>query len=147
GGLEAGANVHVMTVATFRRERERVNHVVDEHVIAGLIPLTVAGRCPAGRVRRREDRDDPGLSMRILTRAVDVGKREGRERDAMVPFVEAEVVDAYLLADPVRRHGPAARRLLDGQLPRFAIERAPGGGVDDLPYAGLHAAFHQVQKG
>src|SRR4029453_17259455 len=146
GGLEARTNVHETTVATFRREREGVNDVVDEHVIAGLIPITVDRRRPAGQHRRREDRDDPGLALRNLTRAVDVGEREGGERDAVLPFVEAEVVDAYLLADPVRRHRSAARRFLDGQLPRFAIERAPGGGVDNLAYAGLHTTAHQVQQ-
>src|SRR5215204_1451538 len=144
--LKAGSHIDQVPVATLGGESERVHRVVHEHVVARLIPIAEDRGRLASEHHLAEDRHDPGLSVWILSGSVDVRESERSERDAVLPFIEAEVVDAHLLADPVRRHGSAARRFLDRQLPRFAVERAPGGGVDDLAYAGSHTTFHQVQQ-
>ena len=53
-----------------------------------------------------EDRDDAGLAVRVLARAVDVGERERGVLEPVDLAVVVQVVARRLLRDAVRRLRP-----------------------------------------
>ena len=82
-GLLAGADVEHETAAPTRRAGEGVHDVVDVDVVAVWLPSPKMTHWPPGDEVAGEDRDDAGLAVRVLARAVDVGEREGGELEAV----------------------------------------------------------------
>src|SRR6266511_1815033 len=71
-GLEACADVHQPARAPFGGEGECMHHVVDEHVVTGLVAVAVdRGGLPHQHLRG-EDGHHPGLSVGVLTGPVHV---------------------------------------------------------------------------
>ena len=82
-----------------------------------------------------EDRHHPGLPVRVLPRAVHVAVAEDQVAGAVEAVLELQVVLAAELADPVRGHRGAGRRLRRGDGVDLAVDGAAGG-REDHPSAG-----------
>ena len=76
--LDAGADVDDEPAALVRRAHERVDDVVDEHEVAGLLAVAEDRGPRAVEHHAGEDRDDAGFAVRVLARAVDVRERRAR---------------------------------------------------------------------
>ena len=90
---------------------ECVDDVVDEDVVAGVGAVAENLRGLAGEQCSREDGDHAGFTVRILARAVDVGRRDVRALQAVEIAEGVEVDLAGHLAGGVRRRWIDRRRL------------------------------------
>ena len=83
-GLHAGADVEALPAARVAgRPDEGVHHVVDEHVVAGVGAVAEHLGGLARQQRLGEDRHHARLAVRVLARAVDVGRRDVRTVQAV----------------------------------------------------------------
>ena len=73
------------------RQQVRAHDVADEDVVARLLAVAVHGDGLAAQHLPAEDRDDAGLAVRVLARAVDVGVAQRDEREAVLGLEEVAV--------------------------------------------------------
>ena len=74
-GFHSGADVESLASAGLARSLdERVDDVVDEHVVAGVGPVAEDLGRPARQQRLREDRHHTGLAVWVLSGSVDIGR-------------------------------------------------------------------------
>ena len=85
--LLARADVDDEPTAALARPHEGVDHVVDEHEVAGLASVAVHDRRRRSRRPRPERGDDAPVGP--LARAVHRGQRQGRELDRRTVAVES----------------------------------------------------------
>ena len=113
------------------RASQRLGDVADVDVVTGRVAFAVEGRLLARPEAVAEDRDDPGLAMRALPRAVDVAQTADGMRDAVGGRPGADVGLAGPLRGAVGRDR-RGREVLGGRDRRVvAVEGAAGRGVDD----------------
>jgi len=116
-GFHGGADVEPLTAAgRAGRFDERVDHVIDEHVVAGVRAVAEHPGGLAGQQGLSEDRDHPGLAVRVLARPVDVREGKGGELEPVQLAICDQVVDGRLLRHAVGRQWPVRLTLVDRQV-------------------------------
>ena len=110
-----------------RREVHGLHHVHHVHVVTRLAAVPVDGEGRAIEDAVAEDRDDAGLAVRILARAIDVREAQRDGVEAVHARVVAEVVLDGELRDAIRGLRRAAGALRRRDLGAVAVERAAGG--------------------
>ena len=118
--------------------------VADVDEVAGLRPVAVDRRCPAGEHLIPEDRDHAGVAFRVLAGPVHVAVPQ---RDHIEPAGPPEPVAVLLrgpLAEPVRRAGPRRDGLGRGDLRALAVDGAARGGVDHSASTGRRCGGEDV---
>src|SRR5512132_1198056 len=148
GGLDRGTDIEEMSVSLFRRECESVGDIIDEHVVPRLMAVAEDRRCLSIQHAGGEDRDHPCLAVRVLTGPVNVGERERRPPDAVVAFIEAEVVDDDLLAHPIRRDRTSSTesRLPHRELAWFPVQGSPRRRIHHLADTRPPCTFEHVDR-
>ncbi len=121
-------------------------HVFDVDVVAGLLSGPVDLRLAARRQIAAEDGHDPGLSVRVLARTIDVGVAQRRVGETVLRPVEVQVALASELRDAIGRDRVLGVILGGRELALLAVDRASGRGEDDLFYVVLDAVFEQPQR-
>ena len=145
--LDARADVEQQATATGGGANERVDHVVDEHEVAGLLTITEDRAGLPGEEPTGEDRHHTGFAVGILAGPVDVAQGERRELEIVQEPVRREVVGEHPLGDAVRRLRTQRVGLLDRQARHvgLAVDRAAAGGEHDLVGTGAPRALENVQ--
>ncbi len=73
--FHAGTHVEALAAALVGgRPDERVDDIVDEHVVAGIGTVAEDLRRPAGEQCPGEYGDNTGLAVRVLAGAIDIGR-------------------------------------------------------------------------
>ncbi len=93
-----------------------------------------------------EDRDDPGLAMRALARAVDVGVAQTGRIEPVLLIVEKEIALAGELGHAVGRERSNGVAFIGGEDILLAVDGAAGGSEDDLLDRAGAGGFQQIQK-
>ena len=109
----------------------RTGDVADIDVVACLHAVAEDPRLLAACQRAEEDRDDASLTVRVLSRAVDVPVAERDVSCPVQPVVGAQVLLGCELRRAIRRERLAGR-VLGGRRGAFAVDGTPGGREDDL---------------
>ena len=130
GDLATRADVeHAALLA--ERGHGRTCHVSDVDVVPRLRAFSEDPRLLAVGEGAEEDRDDSGLAVRVLPRAVDVSVAQADVRRPVEPVVHPEVLLCGELRGSVRGQR-RERGVLAGGLRALAVDRASGRAEDDL---------------
>src|SRR5918993_2767285 len=140
-GLDPGADVDPGPgrVRVLAPGHERVDHVLPEHVVAGLSAVAEDRHRLVGPPPGAEDGHHPGLAVGVLPGPVDVAQPQA-DRLQPVQLVEAgQVVLGRALGHPVGVGDPRRVALVDRQGRRggLAGHPPPRAGEDQPPAAGL----------
>src|SRR2546423_15606413 len=90
-GLDAGANVERADGVRVEGAGVRLRYVADVNEIAGLLAVAVDAGLLSAQQPAREDRDHAGLTVRVLSRPVDIGIAQGRVRQPMQSVERSQV--------------------------------------------------------
>ena len=121
------------------------DHVLDEHVVPRLQAVAVDHRGLPGEHLAGEDRDHPGLAVRVLTRAVDVGVPQRAAGHAEVRCAQPRYSSPASLETPYGLAGRQRSPSGVGSGHAVAVERPAAGGEDELPDPGAGRALEQQQ--
>ena len=146
-GLDAGADVDPGPggVRVLPAGHEGVDHVLHEHIVAGLAAVAEDGHRLAGQQPVAEDGHHPGLAVRVLAGPVDVAEAQA-DRLQPVQLGEAgQVVLGRPLRHPVGVGDPRRVALVDRQGRRvgLAVDGPARAGEHQPPAAGLQRRLGQ----
>ena len=147
-GLLAGADVDHQPAPPARRPHQRIDDIVDEDEVAGLAPIAVHHRRPAGGCSIDERRDH--TTGRALTRSVDTAQCQRRELDRMEVAIRHEQVDDRRGDDAAHTTWFELRRLtvLDRERlrRRVPVDRRRRERNDDLRHAVASRRFEGCER-
>ena len=95
GSLNTGTDIEITGAADPCRSNQGIGHIFNEHEVASLVSVTENCRPPPRDQVADEDRDDTGLTVRILPRPVHIREPERYK----VKVVGVLVVPKVLLDD------------------------------------------------
>ena len=127
---------------------ERVDDVVDEDVVPGLLAVPVDRHRLVAQHAVGEDGHHPSLAVGVLPRPVDVPQRESAELEGVQLAIGHQVVNDGLLGHAVGRQGLLGMRFAHREVlsSRLAVERATTGGEDHPFGLGLARSLQHIER-
>ena len=112
-----------MSFAMFQRHEVRAHDITDVETIARLRAVAEYNGALSGLEEPAEDGDDARLTLRVLSRAVDVRIAEDDRREPILLGIESDNILPEGLGETIWRKRRSGRSFIGGGLLRSALDR------------------------